>query len=41
MYNLQAISDTTWGSKDLHTTVLPVPSSEIEGRGGSYSITCP
>jgi hypothetical protein len=41
MYNLQAIADTTWGSKDLHTTVLPVPSSEVEGRGGSYTLTCP
>jgi hypothetical protein len=41
MYNLQAIADTTWGSKDLHTTVVPVPSSEVEGRGGSYTVTCP
>ena len=40
MYNLQAIADTTWGNKDLHTTVLPIPSSEVEGRGGSYTLTC-
>ena len=51
MYGLQAIADTTWSSTsnpppggpvaDLHTTVIPVPVSEIEGRGGTYTLTCP
>lgn len=51
MYNLEAIADTTWSSQaakaageahtDLHTTVLPVPVSEVEGRGGTYTVTCP
>lgn len=26
---------------DLHTTVLPIPETEIDGRGGSYTISCP
>jgi hypothetical protein len=41
MYDLEAIADTTFHNIDLHTTVLPVPSSEVQGRGGSYVITCP
>lgn len=41
MYNLQATADTTFGNKDLHTTVIPVPAAEIEGRGGHYTVTCP
>jgi hypothetical protein len=48
MYSLETVADTTWqshaapaGDVDLHTTVVPVPSTEIEGRGGVYSITCP
>jgi hypothetical protein len=41
MYNLQTLADTTYHSKDLHTTVLPVPSSEVQGRGGQYTVTCP
>ncbi len=40
MYNLEAVADTTWGAKDLHTTVLPVEEQEIEGRNGSYNLTC-
>jgi hypothetical protein len=40
MYHLEAVADTTWGAKDLHTTVVPVPAPEIEGRGGSYTLTC-
>jgi len=40
MYGLEATADTTWGAKDLHTTVVPVPNTEIEGRGGTYTITC-
>jgi hypothetical protein len=41
MYDLEAIADTTWHAEDLHTTVLPVPSSEVQGRGGQYVLTCP
>jgi starch-binding outer membrane protein, SusD/RagB family len=26
---------------DQHTTVIPIPESEIDGRGGSYTVTCP
>jgi hypothetical protein len=26
---------------DLHTTVIPIPETEIDGRGGSYTLTCP
>jgi starch-binding outer membrane protein, SusD/RagB family len=26
---------------DQHTTVLPIPETEIDGRGGSYTLTCP
>ncbi len=45
MYGLAAVADTTWGtpghageasgvtSGDLHTTVLPIPSGELNGRG--------
>lgn len=49
MYGLEAIADTTWssaaaprppGGSDLHTTVLPVPVTEVEGRGGVYNVTC-
>ncbi len=50
MYALETTADTTWssaatprppGGVDLHTTVVPVPTTEIEGRGGSYVISCP
>lgn len=51
MYGLQAVADTTWSSAaakaaneahtDLHTTILPIPVTEVEGRGGTYSLTCP
>jgi hypothetical protein len=53
MYNLATTVDTTWssaaaiaatgaaGQTDLHTTVIPIPASEVEGRGGSYTVTCP
>jgi hypothetical protein len=40
MYNLALQADTTWGAKDLHTTVVPFPATELEARGGSYSLTC-
>jgi starch-binding outer membrane protein, SusD/RagB family len=26
---------------DYHTTVVPVPTSEIQSRGGSYPVSCP
>jgi len=26
---------------DYHTTIAPVPFSEVQGRGGSYTLTCP
>ena len=41
MYNLEATADTTFHAQDLHTTVIPVPSSEVQGRGGNYTLTCP
>jgi hypothetical protein len=40
MYHLEATADTTWGAKDLHTTVVPVEAQEVEGRNGSYAMTC-
>jgi hypothetical protein len=51
MYNLAATVDTTWSSAaataaagkhqvDLHTTVVPFPATEVEARGGSYTVTC-
>jgi hypothetical protein len=40
MYNLAAQLDTTWGTKDLHTTVTPIPFSETTARGGSFNTTC-
>jgi starch-binding outer membrane protein, SusD/RagB family len=26
---------------DLHTTILPPPATEVDGRGGSYTLSCP
>jgi hypothetical protein len=51
MYKLAATVDTTWSSAaataaagkqqvDLHTTVVPFPVTEVEARGGSYTVTC-
>jgi hypothetical protein len=48
MYGLAAVADTTWAKEDLanvkggdvHTTVNPIPSAEINGRGGSFTTTC-
>jgi len=47
MYGMAAVSDTTWEhedpavtSGDPHTTVMPIPSSEVNGRGGSFVTTC-
>ncbi len=41
MYNLEKTADTTYHALDLHTTIIPVPSAEVQGRGGQYTITCP
>jgi hypothetical protein len=47
MYGLAAAADTTWlhedpnvTTGDNHTTVNPIPSAEINGRGGSFTTTC-
>jgi hypothetical protein len=40
MYNLAVQLDTTWGAKDLHTTVDPIPFAETTARGGSFVTTC-
>jgi hypothetical protein len=40
MYNLAAQLDTTWGAKDLHTTLTPIPFSEVTARGGTFVTTC-
>jgi hypothetical protein len=40
MYNLAVQLDTTWGTKDLHTTVNPIPFAETAARGG-FTKTCP
>ncbi len=40
MYGLQKVVDTTWGAKDLLTSVLPIPTTEVGGRGGNYTATC-
>jgi hypothetical protein len=45
MYGLAAVLDTTWTNTkyapDLHTTVLPIDESELAGRGGTFTVTCP
>ncbi len=52
MYGLALYADTTWSNpgggtedasvhvKDSHTTVEPIPSSEVSGRSGTYTTTC-
>ena len=40
MYGLQTVDLTTWGAADLHTSLLPIPTSEVGGRGGNYTATC-
>ena len=40
MYHLEAAADTTWGSADLHTTVVPVEQAELAGRNNNYTLTC-
>ena len=46
-YGMQAVSDTTWEHEstnvttgDQHTTVNPIPQTELNGRGGTYTTTC-
>src|ERR1019366_8883271 len=47
MYGLATVADTTWlhedpavTSGDQHTTVLPIPQTELNGRGGSFITSC-
>ncbi len=52
MYGLAAVADTTWGTPgspnedarvttgDFHTTINPVPTAELNGRGGTWTTTC-
>ncbi len=52
MYGMAIVSDTTWSNpgggtedasvkvQDSHTTVEPIPSAELNGRGGSYTTSC-
>lgn len=40
-YGLAAQLDTTWGTKDLHTVVDPIPFAEISARGGAFTKACP
>jgi hypothetical protein len=39
-YGVATQVDTTWGTKDLHTVVDPIPFAEISSRGGSFPRTC-
>jgi hypothetical protein len=41
MYNLAAVVDTSWGANDQHTTIDPIPFTEVSGRGGTWTTTCP
>jgi hypothetical protein len=52
MYGLAAVADTTWGTAghpnedphvttgDYHTTINPIPTAELQGRGGTWSTVC-
>jgi hypothetical protein len=40
MYGLAAVVDTTWGTKDTHATLMPVPITELAGRS-SGALSCP
>jgi len=47
MYGMAVVSDTTWEHEDpsvttgdRHTTVNPIPQTELSGRGGSFVPTC-
>jgi starch-binding outer membrane protein, SusD/RagB family len=41
MYGLATQVDTSWGANDQHTTIDPIPFTEVSGRGGSWTTTCP
>ncbi len=41
MYKLEKALLTTWGVQDLHTTIDPIPGTELAGRGGTFTKTCP
>ena len=48
MYGLAAVADTTWlhedpavTTGDSHTTVMPLELGELNGRGGTFTTTCP
>lgn len=46
VYGVAAQADTTWEHvpgymKDQHTTMFPITSEELTGRGGSWSPSCP
>ncbi len=40
-YGVAAVADTTWGSKDLHTTVIPIPTGEASARNNNTATVCP
>jgi len=47
MYGLAAVADTTWMHEDpsvktgdQHTTVNPIPFTELTGRNGTFATTC-
>lgn len=40
-YGLQAVADTTWGSADTHSTLLPIPNGEANARNGNTATVCP
>jgi hypothetical protein len=52
MYGLATVADTTWGTPgqanedpnvttgDTHVTMEPIPATEIDGRGGTFTTTC-
>jgi starch-binding outer membrane protein, SusD/RagB family len=41
MYGLAATADTTWGSSDMHTTVIPIPFQEASSRNNVLTRSCP
>jgi hypothetical protein len=47
MYGMAAVSDTTWlhedpqvTTGDFHTTISPLPQTELDGRDGTFITTC-
>ncbi len=40
-YGLQMQQTQTWGTTDLHTTLLPVPIQESGPRNGAVTPSCP